>query len=92
MFDSCLTCVTLCFVCCSTAGSGGSKSPGGTTPGTSGPDLKTPPASHKALHNVKGEHPSVSKPAYQNKNKIMHKQPINKRKNLLIKEYVQRQC
>ncbi|XP_074000225.1 synaptotagmin 7 isoform X4 [Rhodnius prolixus] len=43
-----------------TTGSGGSKSPGGTTPGASGPDSKTPPAPHKALHNVKGEHPSVS--------------------------------
>ncbi|XP_066906277.1 uncharacterized protein [Halyomorpha halys] len=44
----------------STTGSGGSKSPGGTTPGTSGPDHKTPPPAHKALHNVKGDHPSMA--------------------------------
>uniref|UniRef100_A0A0K8SG09 C2 domain-containing protein n=1 Tax=Lygus hesperus TaxID=30085 RepID=A0A0K8SG09_LYGHE len=45
-----------------TTGSGGSKSPGGTTPAGSGPtDSKTPPASHKALQNAKGqEHPSMA--------------------------------
>ncbi|KAL1139762.1 hypothetical protein AAG570_006739 [Ranatra chinensis] len=55
----------------STTGSGGSKSPGGggASPGLGGggggggggpPEAKTPPASHKALQNVKGgDHPSI---------------------------------